>query len=87
VLRTILACATDDFTVSHETNSLPGNKMYVARLKKFSLQKPINEIIIQYLTGATVVCNEPFVVGMSMLSDVMSKSEIVQGRWWFSVNK
>jgi hypothetical protein len=28
-----------DFTVSHETNSLPGNKMYVVRLKKFSLQK------------------------------------------------
>jgi hypothetical protein len=40
VLRTILACAANDFTVSHETkNSLPGNKMYVARLKKFSLQK------------------------------------------------
>jgi hypothetical protein len=34
----ILACAANDFTVSHETNSLPGNKMYVARLKKFSLQ-------------------------------------------------
>jgi hypothetical protein len=31
--------AANDFTVSHETNSLPGNKMYVARLKKFSLQK------------------------------------------------
>jgi hypothetical protein len=29
VLRTILACAANDFTVSHETNSLPGNKMYV----------------------------------------------------------
>jgi hypothetical protein len=39
VLRTILACAANDFTVSHETNSLPGNKMYVVRLKKFSLQK------------------------------------------------
>jgi hypothetical protein len=39
VLRTIFACAANDFTVSHETNSLPGNKMYVARLKKFSLQK------------------------------------------------
>jgi hypothetical protein len=35
----ILACAANDFTVSHETNSLAGNKMYVARLKKFSLQK------------------------------------------------
>jgi hypothetical protein len=31
--------AANDFTVSHETNSLPENKMYVARLKKFSLQK------------------------------------------------
>jgi hypothetical protein len=31
--------AANDFTVSHETNSLPGNKMYVVRLKKFSLQK------------------------------------------------
>jgi hypothetical protein len=31
--------AANDFTVSHETNSLPGNKIYVARLKKFSLQK------------------------------------------------
>jgi hypothetical protein len=31
--------AANDFTVSHETKSLPGNKMYVARLKKFSLQK------------------------------------------------
>jgi hypothetical protein len=39
VLRTILACAANDFTVSHETNSLPGNKMYVVCLKKFSLQK------------------------------------------------
>jgi hypothetical protein len=39
VLRTISACAANDFTVSHKTNSLPGNKMYVARLKKFSLQK------------------------------------------------
>jgi hypothetical protein len=39
VLWTILAFAANDFTVSHETNSLPGNKMYVARLKKFSLQK------------------------------------------------
>jgi hypothetical protein len=36
-LRTILACAANDFTVSHETNST--NKMYVARLKKFLLQK------------------------------------------------
>jgi hypothetical protein len=27
--------------VSHETNSLPGNKIYVARLKKFSLQKKL----------------------------------------------
>jgi hypothetical protein len=41
VLRTIFACAANDFTVSHETNSLPGNKMYVARLKKFSLQKDL----------------------------------------------
>jgi hypothetical protein len=39
VLRTILACAANDFTVSHESNSLPGNKIYVARLKKFLLQK------------------------------------------------
>jgi hypothetical protein len=40
VLRTIFACDLRyDFTVSHETNSLPGNKMYVVRLKKFSLQK------------------------------------------------
>jgi hypothetical protein len=39
VLQTILTCAANDFNVSHETNSLPGNKMYVARLKKFSLQK------------------------------------------------
>jgi hypothetical protein len=38
-LRTIFACAANDFTVSHETNSLLGNKMYVVRLKKFSLQK------------------------------------------------
>jgi hypothetical protein len=38
-LRTIFACAAYDFTVSHETNSLPGNKMYVVRLKKFSFQK------------------------------------------------
>jgi hypothetical protein len=41
VLRTIFACfpilAANDFTVSHETNSLPGNKMYVAR----SLQKDL----------------------------------------------
>jgi hypothetical protein len=35
----ILACAANDSTVSYETNSLPGNKMYVARLRKFSLQK------------------------------------------------
>jgi hypothetical protein len=41
-LRTILACAANDFTVSHETNSLPGNKMYVVRLKKFSLEKNKN---------------------------------------------
>jgi hypothetical protein len=34
------------FTVSHETNSLPGNKMYVARLKKFSLQKEAKVISI-----------------------------------------
>jgi hypothetical protein len=34
-----IACAANDFTVLHETNSLPGNKMYVVRLKKFSLQK------------------------------------------------
>jgi hypothetical protein len=33
----ILACPANDFTVSHETNSLPGNKMYVAR----SLQKDL----------------------------------------------
>jgi hypothetical protein len=38
-LRTIFAYAAYDFTVSHEINSLPGNKMYVVRLKKFSLQK------------------------------------------------
>jgi hypothetical protein len=38
-LRTILACAANDFTVSHQTNSLPGNEMYVVRLKKFSHQK------------------------------------------------
>jgi hypothetical protein len=35
VLRTILACTANDFTVLHETNSLPGNKMYVARLNRF----------------------------------------------------
>jgi hypothetical protein len=46
-----------------------------------------NEIIIQYLTDATVVCNESFVVGVSMLSDVMSKSEIAQARWSFRVKK
>jgi hypothetical protein len=40
----ILACAANDFTVSHETNSLPGNKMYVARLKKFSLQKELTTL-------------------------------------------
>jgi hypothetical protein len=34
--------AANDFTVSHKTNSLPGNKMYVARLKKFSPQKNSN---------------------------------------------
>jgi hypothetical protein len=41
VLRTISADLDlrYDFTVSHETNSLPGNKMYVVRPKKFSLQK------------------------------------------------
>jgi hypothetical protein len=39
VMRTTLGCAANDLTVSHETNSLPGNKMYEARLKKFSLQK------------------------------------------------
>jgi hypothetical protein len=41
----ILACAANDFSVSHETNSLPGNKMYVARLKKFSLQKSTCSIL------------------------------------------
>jgi hypothetical protein len=41
VLRTIFACAANDFTVSHETNSLPGNKIYVVCLKKFSLKKNI----------------------------------------------
>jgi hypothetical protein len=39
VLRTILACAANDFTVSHQTNSLPGNKMFVVPLKKFLFQK------------------------------------------------
>jgi hypothetical protein len=41
VLRTICADLRYDFTVSHETNSLPRNKMYVVRLKKFSLQKVV----------------------------------------------
>jgi hypothetical protein len=45
LLRTILAWCerfqrdANDFSVSHETNWLPGNKMHVVRLKKFSLQK------------------------------------------------
>jgi hypothetical protein len=43
VLRTICADLRYDFTVPHETNSLPGNKMYVVRLKKFSIQK--NKVI------------------------------------------
>jgi hypothetical protein len=34
------------------------------------LKKRNNEIIIQYLTNATVVFHESFVVGVSMLSDV-----------------
>jgi hypothetical protein len=38
------------------------------------LKKRNNEIIIQYLTAPTVVCHEPFVLGVSMLSDMMSKS-------------
>jgi hypothetical protein len=33
--------AANDFTVSHETNSLPGNKIYVAPLQKFSLKKKV----------------------------------------------
>jgi hypothetical protein len=43
----------------------------------FELNKRNKEII----TGATVVCNESSVVGVSMLSDVMSKSEIAQATW------
>jgi hypothetical protein len=39
VLRTICADLRYDFSVLHGTNSLPGNKMYVVRLKKLSLQK------------------------------------------------
>jgi hypothetical protein len=38
------------------------------------LKKRNNEIIIQYVTAPTVVFHEPFVLGVSMLSDVMSKS-------------
>jgi hypothetical protein len=49
----ILACAANDFTVSHETNSLPGNKMYVARLKKFSLQKTISISLFEMAPAAT----------------------------------
>jgi hypothetical protein len=50
VLRTICADLDlrYDFTVSHETISLPGNKMYVVRLKKFSLQNVIKRKQMSY---------------------------------------
>jgi hypothetical protein len=35
----ILACAANDFTVSHETNSLPGNKMYDGARKEVFTSK------------------------------------------------
>jgi ankyrin repeat protein len=54
VLRTILACAANDFTVSHQTNSLPGNEMYVARLKKFSHQKGRQTFLLDYGAELTI---------------------------------
>jgi hypothetical protein len=35
-LNTIFACAANDFTVSHQTNSLPGNKLYVPPKEVFT---------------------------------------------------
>jgi hypothetical protein len=68
VLRTILARAANDFTVSHETHSLPGNKMYVARLKKFSLQKN-NYTVHFFLTVAIGNCMVKLIPPVNFCSD------------------
>jgi hypothetical protein len=78
--------AANDFTVSHETNSLPGNKMYVVRLKKFSLQK-VNGILLQEasprwsnIISAVSKLRKTRIIGVWKLGEISDALAIYQGK-------
>jgi hypothetical protein len=60
----------------YQLHEIFNNQIIPVKIKP--LKKLNNEIIIQYLTDAIVIFNESFVVGVSKLSDVMSKSEVLR---------
>jgi hypothetical protein len=66
--------------VSYETNSLPGNKMYVVRLKKFSLQKVNNLTLVTFFTIG-LVAPSTLIARLLKFKEVMFCGGDLKRRW------
>jgi hypothetical protein len=70
----------NDFSVSpHETNSLPGNKMYVVGLKKFSLQNTLDSRF------EDAQCHQNHAISTTLNNAISGMNFLRQGaEWWCS---